>query len=155
MSTLLLSCAAFIGALSGFLALSLAMDRHHEDAYGRGSTPGGRRPWLRGVGIVLLLASLATSLTLEGRNQGWVLWAGVLTCAALTVAVILCYWPERAFCIGALGALTSVGCGVVWWALIEPTNADSHTERATGPNSLAIAQSCGRQSLPCVMIGRS
>lgn len=108
MSALLLGCAAFAGALGGFLALSLAMDRHHEDAYGRGSTPGRRRPWLRAGGTALLLLSLAASLRLQGSTQGWVLWFGMLTAAALTVVGIASYGPQRAARIGAGAALLAV-----------------------------------------------
>ncbi|MDM0035048.1 DUF3325 family protein [Variovorax sp. J22P271] len=116
MNTLLLVCAAFAGALAGFLALGLAMDRHHEDAYGRGSTPGRRRPWLRAAGAALLLLSLWASLGLQGSTQGWVLWFGVLTAAALAAAGILASRPQRAAAIGvgaSLLALASLPPGLL------------------------------------------
>jgi len=108
MTPLLLGCAAFAGALAGFLALSLAMDRHHEDAYGRGTTPGRRRPWLRAAGTALLLLSLGASLGLQGATQGWVLWFGVLTAAALQVVGIVGYAPRQAARIGLCAALLAV-----------------------------------------------
>lgn len=116
MNTLLLGCTAFAGALAGFLALALSMDRHHEDAYGRGTTPGRRRPWLQAAGTALLLLSLCASLGLQGRTQGWVLWFGVLTAAALAVAGILALRPQRAAGMGvgaALLALASLPPGLL------------------------------------------
>lgn len=112
----LLAGAAFAAALGGFLALGLAMDRHHEDAYGRGSLPGRGRPWLRGAGTVLLLLSLAASLALQDGAQGWVLWFGVLTAAALAVAGAFTYLPARAFGIGACAASLALACFA--WALL-------------------------------------
>ena len=49
-----IALVAFCGAFAGFTALSLAMDRHHEDSFGRGREPGARRPWLRLGGWVWL-----------------------------------------------------------------------------------------------------
>lgn len=110
MSTLLLVCAACAGALGGFLALSLAMDRHHEDAYGRGTTAGRRRPWLRAAGAALLVLSFCASLGLKGPTQGWVLWFGMLTAAALATVGIASYAPRRAARIGIAAALLAVTC---------------------------------------------
>ena len=98
-------CTAF----SGFAALGLAMDRHHEDSYGRGSSPGLRRPWLRGAGTLGLLLSLAACLAVQGPTQGWVLWLGVLTAGALAVVGVLSYAPRRAARLAAAaGAVAAV-----------------------------------------------
>jgi hypothetical protein len=84
--------ASCITAFGGFTALALAMDRHFEDYYGRGKAPGpGWRHALRGAGTVALVLSLLASLASHGRSQGWVLWLGVLTAAALAVVVVLSY----------------------------------------------------------------
>ncbi|RZJ26519.1 MAG: DUF3325 domain-containing protein [Haliea sp.] len=87
---------AWCSAFSGFAALGLAMDRHHEDSYGRGTSPGARRPWLQGAGTLGLVLSLAACLILKGPTQGWVLWLGVLTAGALGVVGVLSYAPQRA-----------------------------------------------------------
>ncbi len=100
---------AWCTAFSGFAALGLAMDRHHEDSYGRGKSPGTRRPWLRGAGTLGLLLSLAACLVLKGPTQGWVLWLGVLTAGALVVVGVLSYAPRRA---APLAAATGVLAGL-------------------------------------------
>ncbi|WP_341918772.1 DUF3325 domain-containing protein [Polaromonas sp. YR568] len=96
MSAWPMAVTAWCTAFSGFTALGLAMDRHHEDSYGRGKSPGTRRPWLRGAGALGLLLSLLACLTLKGPTQGWVLWAGMLTGGALVVVLLLSFFPRQA-----------------------------------------------------------
>lgn len=103
MSALPVVTAAIGTALAGFLALSLAMDRHYEDSYGRGSQPGSARPWLRLAGSATLACSLVLSLCLQGMAQGWVLWLGVLTLAAVAATLLLSYLPRHIARVG-LGA---------------------------------------------------
>lgn len=101
------STTACSAAFSAFVALSLAMDRHYEGAYGRGSKPGRLLPWLRVAGVSGLLLSCAASLVAAGRAQGWVLWCGVLTAAALSVVLVQTYAPRHAARAGlAAAALT-------------------------------------------------
>ncbi|WP_295984783.1 DUF3325 domain-containing protein [uncultured Variovorax sp.] len=85
----------FAASLAGFCALSLAMDRHSEDVYGRGSTPGRWRRWLQLGGAVLLCLSLGASLRAAGSAAGWVLWLGALTAAAWSTVALLSYAPRR------------------------------------------------------------
>jgi hypothetical protein len=108
MSAWPLAVTAWCTAFSGFAALSLAIDRHHEDSYGRGSSPGSRRPWLRGAGTLGLLLSLAACLAIRGPTQGWVLWLGVLTAGALVVIGVLSYAPRRAAQLAALASAAAV-----------------------------------------------
>ena len=113
MSAWPMAVTAWCTAFSGFAALGLAMDRHHEDSYGRGSSPGPRRPWLRVAGALGLLLSLAACLAIQGPTQGWVLWLGVLTAGALAVVGVLSYAPRRAAPLavlaGAAAVLTTLG----------------------------------------------
>lgn len=113
MSGVLLSCAAFAAALGGFTALGLAMDRHHEGAFGRASLPGRGRRWLQAGGSAMLLLSLDASRSLQGASVGWVLWFGMLTLAALAVVAIFSYWPTRAWKI----ATASTGLALIAWGL--------------------------------------
>lgn len=83
--------AGFLAAFAGFTALSLAMDRHYEDSFGRGRNAGAARPWLRAGGVLGLAVALAACLAVQGRTQGWVLYLGVLTAAALGVVLLLAY----------------------------------------------------------------
>ena len=109
MSAWALVVSACCTAFAGFAALSLAIDRHHEDSYGRGSSPGTRRPWLRGAGTLGLLLSLGACLAIQGPTQGWVLWLGVLTAGALAVVGVLSYAPRRT---AALAAAASAAAGL-------------------------------------------
>jgi hypothetical protein len=108
LGNLSMALAAFCGAFAGFTALSLAMDRHHEDSFGR--EPGLRRPWLRLGGVLGLSVSCAASLALRGATQGWVLWIGMLTAGALAVVLMLTYAPRRIAIAGLVaGCLAPAG----------------------------------------------
>jgi len=102
--------AAFAAALGGFIALSLAMDRHHEDAFGRGRSPGRWRRPLQGAGSALLLLSLAACLAAQGAVIGWVLWFGSLTAAALCTVLVAGYAAKRAAAIGVAAASLAMPC---------------------------------------------
>jgi ABC-type enterochelin transport system permease subunit len=96
-------------AYSGFAALSLAMDRHHEDVFGRGKEPSARlRNQLRGLGSFALLLSLIACVALRGATIGPVLWLGVLTAGAIALVLVLTYAPQRvvrlAQCVAAVAA---------------------------------------------------
>ncbi len=96
MALVLWATAAFTSALSGFAVLSLAMDRHYEDTFGRGKDPGARRRWMQAGGAMALVLSLAVCLFMAGKAQGWVLWFGELTAGAIVVVLTLTYVPQRA-----------------------------------------------------------
>ncbi len=113
MSTVPLTAAALCAAFCGFTALSLAMDRHHEDTYGRGKTAGTRTPWLRLGGALALLLSLVACLLLRGASQGWVLWCGVLTASALALVLLLSYAPKRTPRAGMVAAAAMLMAGLV------------------------------------------
>jgi hypothetical protein len=89
------------------------MDRHSEDVYGRGSTPGPWRRWLQLGGAVLLCLSLGASLQAAGSSIGWVLWLGALTAAALATVALLGCAPRRFTWIGSAAAAIAVGGGLV------------------------------------------
>ena len=100
----LLLALVFAASLAGFCALSLAMDRHSEDVFGRGSTPGPWRRWLQLGGTALLCVSLWASLEAAGGSVGWVLWLGALTAAALATVGLLSGWPQRFHWIASAAA---------------------------------------------------
>ncbi len=113
MSAVPLTAAALCAAFSGFTALSLAMDRHHEDTFGRGTSAGAKTPWLRFGGTLALLLSLVACLALRGASQGWVLWCGVLTASALILVVLLSYAPKRMPQAGMVAAAAMLMAGLV------------------------------------------
>lgn len=94
MNALLLAAPA--AALAGFLALSLAMDRHHEAVFATAPLPPARRRWLRLAGAAQLGVALGACLAARGTAQGWVLWFGVLTLAALGAVLAHTYASRRA-----------------------------------------------------------
>ncbi len=103
MSSAALATAAFSAALGGFAALGLAMERHFQDSFGRNATPGRWRPWLQVAGVAGLVLSLGACLSVQGPTQGWVLWWGVLTAAAIAVVAVLGYAPRWSLRLVLLG----------------------------------------------------
>lgn len=109
---------AFSAALTGFAALSLAMDRHYEDYKGRGKVPSAAlRRWMQLGGALGLALSLWAAIGDYGSAQGWVFWFGAMTVAALAVVLTLSYAPTRivrlllgggvVLALSALGTLAS------------------------------------------------
>ena len=109
----LLLALVFAASLAGFCALSLAMDRHSEDVFGRGSTPGPWRRWLQLGGTALLCLSLGASLHAAGSAIGWVLWLGALTAAALTTVGLLSAVPGRFHWIASAAAVLALGAALL------------------------------------------
>ncbi len=116
MSAMALATVALSSAIAGFASLSLAMDRHYADCVGRGASPADKRLWLRLGGALGLVASLAASLMLQGPSQGWVLWFGVLTAAALLTVGVLAFKARfTAAWAGAMALLAVLAyIGVCW-----------------------------------------
>jgi multisubunit Na+/H+ antiporter MnhB subunit len=81
-------------SLAGFVALCLAMDRHHLALLGARPT-SGRRWLLRGLGLLGLAVSAATAIRGWGLTNGIVGWLGLLTLAAAIVLLTLAYRPAR------------------------------------------------------------
>jgi len=87
--------AGIFFAYAGFAALALAMDRHYADAFGRGESPSPRlRRVMQTVGSIGLCLSLAMLVAHSGWALGTLYWLGVLTLAALTLALLLAYVPR-------------------------------------------------------------
>lgn len=109
----LLLALVFAASLAGFCALSLAMDRHNEDVFGRGSTPGPWRRWLQLGGTALLCLSLGASLQAAGGVIGWVLWLGALTAAALSTVALLSAVPQRFHWIATAASVAALGAALL------------------------------------------
>jgi hypothetical protein len=85
--------AVFVLSCSGFVALALSMHRHHRDLFGR--PPAHlRKLALNVAGWALLCASVVASVIGQGVSIGFTLWFGIITLAALLVAVSLTYVPR-------------------------------------------------------------
>ena len=96
-------------ALPGFFALSQAMERHHAQVAGGDHAPAVAWCW-RGVGVVLLLLALAVCLSGWGASVAVAAWLGVLTLAALAVALLLTYAAHSLRGVAAASLLLAV-CG--------------------------------------------
>jgi hypothetical protein len=88
-------------AYAGFLALSLAMERHHEQVFARRRIPAGRARLCFWGGWLLLAAAIAPPVLALGWGLGLVVWTGLLTAAAMPLALLLCYAPRAALLLGA------------------------------------------------------
>jgi len=108
-----MSAAAFCLAYAGFSALCLAMDRHHEDVFDR-ALPRGRRLWLRALGWLGLVLSLAACATAWGWSYGIVEWVGILSLAGLLLIWLLAYRPRAA--LAAAGACAAAAPLLAWAA---------------------------------------
>jgi len=95
-------------ALPAFAALSLAMERHQEQVFGRTLARRASRSWRAG-GVALLALSLACCAA-----AGWsgavavTAWMGLLTFGALLTGWMLAYLPRQLLRVAgaALGVAT-------------------------------------------------
>ncbi|MGO2009474.1 DUF3325 domain-containing protein [Vreelandella alkaliphila] len=88
----MITALGFLTCVLGLAGLSLAMDRYHRQVADR--TPSSvARLWLRGVGVAGLASSFSLCVTASGWGTGMVVWFGMATVAALTVALVLSYRP--------------------------------------------------------------
>lgn len=85
---------AFVLMCLGFGALALSITKHHRDVVGVSVSPS-RQKVLRLSGWVLLGFSLVLTLIARGPSIGLATWVGLLTVAALLVAVSLTYAPPN------------------------------------------------------------
>lgn len=86
--------ATFLLALAGFAALALSMQKHHRDVLGRAS-PRSRELLFGSGGWLLLAVSLFSAIAGADLFVGIVLWLGLVTIAALAVAMVLTYGPRN------------------------------------------------------------
>ena len=73
----------------GFALLALNQDRHWDRVEGRRTVPDGIPGRLRGLGYALLAGTLALAVGHEGAGFGPLLWATMLSFAAITVVCTL------------------------------------------------------------------
>jgi hypothetical protein len=113
--------AALGAAMSGWIALSLAMSRHWQNQHGRGTEPTRQQSRkLQAAGAAGLLVSNLVCLFIWGSAQGWIAWLGLLTAMALAAAWVLSYAPRKSnmLAVGcALFAGCLLACGIALHAL--------------------------------------
>ena len=83
-------------AFSAFAAKGNVMDRHYADLHGRGTAPApALRQRMRTLAWLGLALSFAACIGASGWHIGPVLWCGVLSIAAWTVAVMMQDAPRK------------------------------------------------------------
>lgn len=101
-------------AYSSFLALCLAMPRHHAQVFGFQPSPWRGRGF-RFAGWLLLTLSFFAAVTDSGWQIGPVEWFGFLSAAGLVLVAMLPYVPRLAAAFGVLG--TAVALAYLVWQI--------------------------------------
>jgi len=115
MAPLSIAAATALGlatSYAGMTGLCLAMDRHHDQVWGRDASPLVRR-LLRIGGIVLLAGGFLLCIGAWGGAIGPVVWVGFLSAGALSLVLLLPYAPRFAGVLAALAGAASVVGGVL------------------------------------------
>ena len=94
-------------AYAGMASLSLAMDRHHGQVFGRDAAPSVRRA-LQLAGSVLLALAIWPCVAGWSATVGVVAWLGFLSSGALGVALLLPYAPKLLFRSSLLAAVAAL-----------------------------------------------
>jgi len=92
---------------AGMASLSLAMDRHHGQVWGRDAAPRVRRV-LQLAGSVLLALAIWPCVAGWSASVGVVAWIGFLSSGALLVALLLPYAPRLMFRSSLLAAVAAL-----------------------------------------------
>jgi len=97
----------------GFAALSMAMERHREQVFGRRLTSASAWPW-RTAGCMLLFLSLFACARAWSPSVAITAWLGALSFAAVSVGLLLAYrarWllPLSAMLLALAAALALSG----------------------------------------------
>lgn len=83
----------FLG-VAGMATLSMAMERHHEQIWGKAKLTL-RRVWtLRALGWLLLVLAAVLAVRLQGASIGLTLWMMEIGLAAICVGLLLSYVPR-------------------------------------------------------------
>ena len=92
---------------AGMASLSLAMDRHHGQVFGRDAAVHVRRA-LQLAGSVLLALAIWPCVAGWSASVGVVAWLGFLSAGALGVALLLPYAPTLLFRSSLLAAVAAL-----------------------------------------------
>lgn len=97
---------------AGMTCLSLALERHHEQVFGRRTVPAARRRLARLGGCLLLALALGLCVRTRGWGIGLAAFCALATASILPVAWLLPYAPRLlagvAAACAALGGAASV-----------------------------------------------
>ena len=79
-------------SLAAFVALCLAMERHHQDALGQAPSPALRRG-LRALALLAFAFSWSTAWLRPDTGIAWAEWGAQLTLASLVVVALATWRP--------------------------------------------------------------
>jgi len=112
----LLIMAGALLAYGGLAAKGVSIDRHYADIHGRGKEPApSLRLQCRLAGWLGIVLSLAACVAARGWHTGPVLWCGLLTLAALALALLFQYRPALAPRLAWAGALAAALMAALHW----------------------------------------
>lgn len=80
--------------VAGMASLSMAMQRHHEQIWGRVPQKAWWGRTLRVAGWLLLIVAGAITVRKEGASMGLTLWTMEISLAAVCVGLLLSYAPR-------------------------------------------------------------
>lgn len=83
----------FLG-MAGMASLSMAMERHHEQIWGKARLTLARVWTLRAAGWLLLILAAVWAVRLQGASMGLTLWVMGIGLAAVCVGLLLSYVPR-------------------------------------------------------------
>jgi len=99
----LLLLALLAAAYAGFALLALSQAQHWRTVVGAAPLARSRVLSLRAIGGALIALSLILSLLRDGPSFGSLLWATVISLAALAVAFTLAWRPQMLRPLAVLG----------------------------------------------------
>ncbi|GEM_PF-2296698 len=90
----MIAAGAMLLGVAGMASLSMAMERHHEQIWGKARLQVWRVWALRAVGWALLITAAVATVRLQGTSMGLTLWAMEISLAAVCVGLLLSYVPR-------------------------------------------------------------
>lgn len=101
-TSLLAACfVTYALAYAGMTALCLAMEKHYVQAMRGADLPAGRKKCLKVMGWSLLALGILSSIHGWNPTIGIVVWSGFVSVAAISVVLVLSYFPTQVVQIGA------------------------------------------------------
>lgn len=95
---------SLLWSFAAWCALALAMERHHEQAFGHEGSAQARRRWCRG-GVLGLVAALICPVPTDGWALGLLHGATALGAAGLLVPALFAWMPRACAPLAAAAAL--------------------------------------------------
>lgn len=86
--------AAALGLLLGFALIALGQERHWERFLGSNWPPALTSRALRAIGLIVIALALPWCIGAQGASFGSLLWVTLVCAAAMSVALLLTWFPQ-------------------------------------------------------------